>query len=379
MHNRILIIDDCELDLEVLDELLRDGYELAVATSGEHGLEKLAPFRPGVVVVGTTLSGIDGYETCQRIKASPLGRSIQVILADTGGSLAEWARGRAAGADDFVRKPLEAADLLVRAHVQFQLRDARLQLEAAGHRSAEHNAQLIHVVQECSAEVSATRDVAIFALARLAESRDPEMGEHLERIRTYCRILAEHLQQQGPYGDEIDSRFIEELYRSSPLHDIGKVGIPDAILLKPGRLNDEEYEIMKRHTVIGAEALGEAARQGRCGGFLEMAVDIARHHHERFDGSGYPDGLAGQKIPLAARIVALADVYDALTSARVYKPAYDPIVVKSMIDQEEGWYFDPAVVQAFRARHDQFLEIVLAGDTQRPELDDLFASGDVRR
>jgi len=182
-----------------------------------------------------------------------------------------------------------------------------------------------------------------------------------------------------PYAALIDPEFIEDLLRSSPLHDIGKVGIPDTVLLKPGRLSHAEFEVMKRHTVIGADALREAARHGRCGGFLEMAIDIARSHHERFNGTGYPDGLSGEEIPLAARIVALADVYDALTSARVYKPAYDPIVVRTMIEQEEGWYFDPAIVEAFRARHDEFLQVVLAGRPAEPELVAAFASGDDRR
>ena len=379
MKKRILIVDDCEMDLEILDELMRDGYELAVATSGQHCLEKLEHFRPGLVLMSTELSGIDGHETCRQIKRGPLGAVTQVMLAGPGASRPARARGYAAGADDFLRKPLCADELLGRVRVQFELRRARVGVEAASHERAEHNARLIHLVHERSAEVVATRDVAVFALARLAESRDPEMGAHLERIRAYCRILAEHLSREGPYAAQIDPEFIEELQRSSPLHDIGKVGIPDAILLKPGRLSRDEFEVMKRHTVIGADALHEAAQYSRCGGFLQMAIDIARHHHERFNGSGYPDGLSGEDIPLAARIVALADVYDALTSARVYKPAYDPIVVKTMIEQEEGWYFDPAMVEAFRARHDEFLDVVLAGGAAQPELAAAFASGDDRR
>lgn len=375
MEKRILIVDDCEVDLEILDELLRDGYELAIATSGEHGLEKLEQFRPGLVLLSTELSGVDAYETCRRIKSCPGGSFTQVILMGPSNSRLARETGYAAGADDIMRKPQNTDDLLARVRVQFELRQTRVAVQAG----VEHNAQCEQLVHQRSAEVIATRDVAIFALARLAESRDPEMGEHLERISSYCCILAEYLREEGPYTSRISRQFIEELRRYSPLHDIGKVGIPDAILLKPGRLTMEEFDVMKRHSVIGAEALDQAARCSRSGNFLQMAIDIARHHHERFDGSGYPDGLCGEQIPLSARIVALADVYDALTSPRVYKPAYDPIVVKTMIEQEDGRYFDPAVVAAFRACHEDFLGVVLGSGPRQPELSAAFATGDDRR
>jgi putative two-component system response regulator len=216
---------------------------------------------------------------------------------------------------------------------------------------------LEQTVADRAQDIVDTRDVAVFALAQLAESRDPETGQHLERIRAYCRILAEQLRKEGPYTSLIDEQFVEDIYRSSPLHDIGKVGIPDAILLKPDRLSEREFAILKRHTVIGAGALERAAAHSGCGGFLRMAADIARYHHERFDGTGYPAGLRGFEIPLAARIVALADVYDALTSVRVYKSAYDPEVAQLMIEQQSGKHFDPAVVEAFQARAGEFMEL----------------------
>jgi putative two-component system response regulator len=206
-------------------------------------------------------------------------------------------------------------------------------------------------------EIAATRDVAVFALAKLAESRDPETGEHLERLRGYSQILAEQLQQEGPYRELIDEHFLEDLYRSSPLHDIGKVGIPDAILRKPGKLTPEEFELMKQHTTIGADALEQAMHLTGCGGFLAMAVDIARFHHERFDGTGYPARLKGHDIPLPARIVALADVYDALTSVRIYKDAYSAETARQMILEQDGQHFDPVVVEAFRARFVDFLSV----------------------
>ncbi len=191
----------------------------------------------------------------------------------------------------------------------------------------------------------------------MAESRDPETGEHLERIRIYCQILAEELKANSPYSNQIDNKFIENLYRSSPLHDVGKVGIPDKILLKPGALTESEFDIMRQHTTIGAESLEKSCRHADSGGFLEMAVDIARYHHERFNGTGYMEGLSEYQIPLCARIVALADVYDALTSARVYKEAFRPEIARLMIEEERAEHFDPAIVDAFLARYEDVLKV----------------------
>ncbi len=217
--------------------------------------------------------------------------------------------------------------------------------------------QLDRLVQERTAQIIETRDVAMFVLASLAESRDPETGEHLERIRSYCHILTEELRNNSSYAEQIDDKFVENLYRSSPLHDIGKVGVPDCILLKPGSLTDEEFEVMKQHSIIGAEALSRTIRSVTSADFLEMAADIAHYHHERFDGNGYPEGLKGTQIPLAARIVALADVYDALTNTRVYKPAFRPEIAYMIMCQERNKQFDPVIVDAFIARHEDFLKV----------------------
>lgn len=217
--------------------------------------------------------------------------------------------------------------------------------------------ELTRVLRARAIEILATQDVTVFALAKLAESRDPETGEHLERIRSYAQVLGEQLADDGPYKHLIDQRFLEDLYRSTPLHDIGKVGIPDAVLLKPGPLSKEEFEIMKQHVRIGADALRTAASHSIGGGFLKMAVEIAAYHHERFDGSGYLQGLRGTDIPLCARIVALADVFDALTSQRVYKEAFPPQDARKLIEEEKGRHFDPAVVSAFRKRYRDFVQV----------------------
>ncbi len=209
-------------------------------------------------------------------------------------------------------------------------------------------------VKERTDEMLEARDLVFFTLARLAESRDPETGEHLERIEGYTRMLVNWLAVNGPYQDQIDDAYCSQLCRSSILHDIGKVGVPDSILLKPGRLTPDEFEIMKQHTRIGAEALEDSALKSKSCKFLSMAAEIARYHHERFDGAGYPHGVEGIEIPLSARIVAVADVFDALTSERVYKSAMESDKARSLIVSESGKHFDPEVVKAFEACWSQF-------------------------
>ena len=228
--------------------------------------------------------------------------------------------------------------------------------------------ELESLVYERTREISITRDLVFYSLARLAESRDPETGAHLDRIQAYTRLLVEYLAEQGPYQGEIDKKFIEEVCRSSVLHDIGKVGVPDSILLKPGRLTPDEYETMKTHAAIGAEALEDAVKHFDCEGFLQTAAEVARFHHERFDGSGYPNGLSGLNIPLSARIVAVADVFDALTSERVYKKAMLPLDARELINEESESHFDPEIVNAFNNRWEQ-IEL-LAKRASKPDLFD---------
>jgi len=199
-----------------------------------------------------------------------------------------------------------------------------------------------------------TRDMAIFAMAKLAESRDSETGKHLERVRAYCGILAQYLSRRPEFEAQVNAEFVRTIQLTCPLHDIGKIGIPDAVLLKPGRLDDEEFQIMKTHAVIGSDTLQAAVRRYPNANYLRMAHDIARWHHERFDGKGYPDRLEGDEIPLAARITALADVYDALTTKRVYKEAVSHVVARNILLSESGKQFDPDLVEAYEACDKEF-------------------------
>ena len=322
---KILIVDDDVVALEMLARALADArHEVYTASDGAEALEVLHNHPVRVVVSDWLMPGLDGLELCRRIRSGGFPGYIYVILLTSNNRPEDVVEGLSAGADDFIRKPFNAAELLVRLNA----------------------AQRIVSLE--------TRHVAIFALARLAEARDPETGHHLERIRNYSRLLAGHLADSEEFRGKISAEFVESIYLTSPLHDIGKVGIPDYILLKPGRLTDAEFEIMKRHSAIGGDTLGDAAMQYPGVEYLRMAADIARFHHERFNGTGYPDQLSGHEIPLSARIVVLADVYDALVSRRVYKAAMPHEVARNIILEESGEHFDPVIVDAFVATEDQF-------------------------
>ena len=214
------------------------------------------------------------------------------------------------------------------------------------------------LVEKNVREVSEAQQATIFALAKLAEQRDDDTGAHLERVRDYCKMLAQQLAQVSPYADHISEVFIDCIQHASPLHDIGKVAIPDRVLLKPGKLTPEEFEIMKTHTIIGAENMQTVFNKYADNPFIGMGIEIALYHHERWDGTGYPDGLIGKNIPLSARIMAVADCYDALRSNRCYRKGFDHETVKEMLLEEEGTHFDPEIIKAFIALEDEFSHIM---------------------
>jgi putative two-component system response regulator len=278
-----------------------------------------------MVISDWEMPEMSGLELCRRVRQRRWNGYIYVILLTSFGGVDNVVQGLDAGADDFLTKPFHPHELRMRIAVGERV----LGLES--------------------------RDMTIFALAKLSESRDTDTGAHLERIREYCRLLGEELGRQDRFRDEIDGEFVELLYLTSPLHDIGKVGIPDAVLLKPGKLTPDEYAIMKQHTLIGARTLEAVAAVSPEAEFLTMARDIALTHHEWFDGRGYPYGTPGEQIPLSGRITALADVYDALTSKRVYKPAFSHEEARRLILEGRGTQFDPRIVDAFRALEDDFV------------------------
>lgn len=325
---RVLVIDDDDISAELLRNALEQfGHEVTTASNGKEGFELVRTGQFRLVVTDWEMPGLNGLDLCRQIREKASSGYIYVILLTSNTGTQNIVQGLEAGADDYITKPFQPEELSCRLKVGERV----LSLES--------------------------RDLIIFSLAKLADSRDPQTGAHLERMREYSRILAAYLEKQPEYQDVVDGDYVQLIYLTSPLHDIGKVGIPDQVLLKPGKLTDAEFEIMKEHTVIGGETLDAAVAAHPEAKFLIMARDIAWTHHERFDGSGYPNGLAGTDIPLAGRIVAVADVYDALTSNRVYKPAFSHATAKDIILDGRGTHFDPAMVDAFLACEDQFVTV----------------------
>jgi putative two-component system response regulator len=334
---------------------LQADYAMEEASSGKEALGRIAAFKPGLVLLDIVMPGIDGHETCRHLKAC--WPHIRVMMVSATSSAQEQLRAFEAGADDYVVKPFDPQDFCARIRLHFQLNEAMIGAAAIRGEIESRNVLLRQEARRHNQDMIALQDIAVFTLAKVAESRDQETGGHLTRMRAYSQILAEELARGEPYGVQIDTRFLEDLFRSSPLHDIGKVGIPDRILLKAGRLAPEEFEIMKNHAEIGAQTLDATASAHPEAKFLCMARDIARCHHEKFDGSGYPNGLAGEEIPLCGRIVALADVYDALTTKRVYKPAFSHEETVAIIREGRGRHFDPDIVDAFEANEQRFVAI----------------------
>jgi putative two-component system response regulator len=333
---RILIVDDDATALQLLQFILeQEGYDVTVARNGKEAMDFVRTGQFRLVISDWDMPEMNGVELCDNIRKRGFANYVYIILLTSRDRTADLVQGMDGGADDFLVKPVEPHELCVR------LRAARRLLSIE------------------------SRDFIIFALAKLADSRDPETGEHLERMRKYARLLAQQLGKSPEYRDVIDGDYIEMLYLTSPLHDIGKVAIPDRVLCKPGRLTPEEYEIMKTHAALGAQTLAEGAKNYPDAKYLQMAQDLTRTHHERYDGTGYPAGLAGEDIPLCGRIVALADFYDALTSDRVYRSALSHEETREMIVQASGSHFDPDIVEAFLQMEDDFKMIQsLYGDAK---------------
>ncbi len=363
-QKKVLIVDDDDAIRRLLGAVLKSRYQIDVGCDGHEALRKFHSFAPDLVLLDILMPGLDGLEVCRCIKGSPQGRWVQVIMISGNSSRDERRAALEAGADDYVVKPIHAHELPARIDLHFRLQHTQRMAHDVRSEISRYNADAHDHSRSWTEQLIATEDAALFALAKVAEARDEDTGQHLFRMRSYARILAEELGRDPSFAAMIDRRFLRELWRSSPLHDIGKVAVSDAILRKPGPLTAEEFEVMKRHTVIGAKIVEEAAFDSRSTGFLSMAATIARFHHERFDGTGYPTGLAGTEIPLSARIVALADVYDAITSARPYKGPIPPPEAKCLIERESGRHFDPAIVRAFRSRFDAFLEAAAALDRE---------------
>jgi len=347
----IMVVDDTPANLDILRMmLLGNGYRVVAFPNGRMALNAAAMDPPDLILLDVMMPEMNGFEVCERLKAHEALKDIPVLFISALTKTTDKVKAFALGAVDYVTKPFRFEEVNARVDTHLRLRKMKLELER-------HNLYLEELVNEQVREISDSQMATILAVSKLAEYRDDETGQHIERTRMLCRIIAEQLRCNLHYEEKINDAYLENIFHAAPLHDIGKVGIADSILLKPGKLASEEFEIMKTHTMIGANTLHTVRSKYPKNAFVNMGIAIARTHHEKWDGSGYPDGLAGGDIPLAGRIMALADVYDALRSQRPYKDPFTHEKSCRLILEGKGKHFDPAVVEAFQEVEARFAQI----------------------
>ncbi len=356
-YNKVMVVDDNPANLRLLKEILqRIGYNVSMFRSAIDAIESLKCFLPNIILMDVTMPDLSGYEACRMIKAEKKYEPIPIIFISALSDVGDKVKAFENGGVDYITKPFEFEE--VKERIAIHLKISKLQSEIT-----DLNASLEKRVEDQLREIDQTnsklvhaQNATIIALAKLAECRDTDTGLHLERVGQFCETLAKNVIKNNDYS-EVGSEFSNIIKLVAPLHDIGKVGIEDRILLKPSKLSNEEFEIMKTHTTIGANTFLEVKKEMQDVAFGEIAYDIILCHHERYDGSGYPHKLKGEQIPLSARIMALADVYDALRSKRPYKQPMTQKQVEDIILEGNGKHFSPEVVAAFFDCRNEFDEI----------------------
>lgn len=344
-HTTILAIDDTDVNLELITAILNDEHRILTASDGERGLALALAKLPDLILLDVMMPGMNGYDVCRELKRHAETRMIPVIFITALSSEMNETFGFELGAVDYITKPFKPVIVKNRVRTHLELKRHRDHLE--------------DLVRERTRELMLTQEVVFESLATLAEYRDPETGGHIHRTQRYIRVLAEKLRLHHRFRTFLTDQAVDLLYKSAPLHDIGKVGVPDRILLKPGKLTDEEFQEMKKHTRYGRDAILTAEKKMGTSSFLRIAAEIAYSHHEKWDGSGYPEALRADDIPIAGRLMALVDVYDALISKRVYKPPFSHENAVTMICEQRGRHFDPDVIDAFTALASEFHAIAI--------------------
>ena len=339
------MVDDIEANIDILVETLGDDYKVRVAMDGETALEDAIQAPPDLILLDIVMPDMDGYEVCRRLKAAKETRDIPVIFLTSLSEEGDEAKGLALGAADYITKPFNAELVKSRVHNHLALKLHRDHLEA--------------LVRERTRSLLLTQEVTIESLGTLTEFRNPETGGHIKRTQNYTRCMAEYLRTQPRFQTILDDETIELMYQSAPLHDIGKVGVPDHILLKPGAFAAVEFDEIKKHPVYGRNAIMVSERKLGRDSFMRYAREIAYAHHEKWDGTGYPQGLKGEEIPLSGRIIAIADVYDALVSRRIYRPPLPHSKAVSTIVEGRGTHFDPELTDTFEVLAGDFRSIAL--------------------
>jgi putative two-component system response regulator len=342
----ILVVDDTDMNLRLLEALLLPmGYEVLKAVNGQDAIEKAKEMHPDVILMDVMMPVMDGFEATKLLKLDEETRIIPVVMVTALREANDRVKALEVGADDFISKPFDKSELRTRvktlvslkAHSDF-LRNYQQQLETEVARKTNQLQNTLAALQTASLD-------SINRLSRAAEYRDEDTGKHILRMSGYSKVIARKM--------GCSDKTSERILYAAPMHDVGKIGIPDNVLLKPGKLNPDEWEIMKQHTIIGAGILS-----GSWTGIVRLAEVIAYTHHERWDGSGYPRGLKGSEIPLVGRITAIADVFDALTTRRPYKEPFSVEKSFAIIQESKGTHFDPKVVDIFFAVQDEILEIM---------------------
>jgi len=341
IHANILVVDDVPANLTLLTGMLKEkGHRVRPVPSGKLALKAVEHEPPDLILLDITMPEMDGFEVCSRLKQDMRFRDIPIIFISALSETLDKVKAFGSGGVDYVTKPFQFEEVEARVETHLKLR--------------RYQAHLEDLVKEQVKEISDSQISTIFALSKLSESRDKETGKHLERVQIYCKMLAEKLGREEPYKSVIDDAFIHNIFNASPLHDIGKIASPDYVLLKNGKLSSEEFDIMKKHPVVGAITMEAVHDKYKKNAFINMGISIARSHHERWDGTGYPDRLKGEEIPLAARIMAIADVYDALRSNRCYKGPFSRDKTRDIIESGSGTQFDTVLVKAFLALEEEF-------------------------
>ena len=339
----VLVVEDTEENIDILIDILSDDYSVSVAIDGKTALESVTEINPDLILLDVMMPGINGYQVCEKLKEDPVTQHIPIIFLTALSSDVDESKGLGLGAVDYITKPFNPALLKSRVKNHLELKQYQNVLE--------------DMVSEKTKALVLTQEATIQSMAILAEYRDPDTGGHIQRTKNYVRLVAGYLHANEIPNYYVSKEDVQAMAQMAPLHDIGKVGIPDNILLKPGKLTDEEFEIMKMHSCYGGDAIARVQSLLGESSFLDIAHDIARSHHEKWDGSGYPDKLSGHNIPLSARIMALADLYDALSTKRPYKEPMTHEEASGIIIRSKGSHVDPTLCAVFEEHNADFLDI----------------------
>lgn len=353
----IMVVDDTSANLKLLKEMLQKiGFAVSVFRRGADAIHSLTYQIPDLILMDINMPEMDGYETCQRIKRNESCADVPVIFVSALNEITDKVKAFQNGGVDYITKPFELEEVQERVYTHLKIRRLQKQVTDLNSKLRQRVSEQMEEIEIANKNLVKAQNATVLALAKLSECRDTDTGMHLERVGYFCECLAIALAKRPDFL-HIDERFIKTIKNVAPLHDIGKVGIEDKILLKPGALTEEEFEIMKTHTILGAQTFLEVKEAMPDTPYVEMAYEVIRYHHEKYDGSGYPDHLAGEEIPLSAQIMAVADVYDALRSKRPYKEPMSKEQVREVILSSEGRHLSPLMVALFQECEETFDQI----------------------